>query len=72
MFETLTNRLQHVFRELRGQARLSEGNIAAAMDEIRTALLEADVNLQVVRTFIAEVREACLGEAVVRSVTPGQ
>ncbi len=72
MFETLTNRLQHVFRELRGQARLSEGNIAAAMDEIRTALLEADVNLQVVRTFIAEVREACLGEEVVRSVTPGQ
>lgn len=72
MFENLTQRLQQVFRELRGQARLSDANIATAMDEIRTALLEADVNLQVADGFIAEVRQACLGEEVLRSVTPGQ
>jgi len=72
MFESLTQRLQQVFRELRGQARLSEENIAAAMAEIETALLEADVNLQVARDFVAEVRAGCVGQEVLRSVTPGQ
>lgn len=72
MFENLTDGLQQVFRRLRGYGRLSESNISDAMDEIRTALLEADVNYQIVKEFIAEVREHCLGAEVLKSVTPGQ
>ncbi len=72
MFDNLTDKLQETFRKLRGQARLTEANIAEAMREIRIALLEADVNLKVAREFIEEVRQDCLGEAVLKSVTPGQ
>ena len=72
MFETLGNRLNEVFDRLRGRGALGEDDVAAAMREIRIALLEADVALPVVRDFIAAVREKAVGQDVVRSVTPGQ
>ena len=72
MFNNLTDRFQQAFRNLTGRGRLTENNITDAMAEIRTALLEADVNYNVVKKFIADVREECLGEAVMKSVTPGQ
>jgi len=72
MFETLGNRLNEVFDRLRGRGALSEDDVAAAMREIRIALLEADVALPVVRDFITAVREKAVGQDVVRSVTPGQ
>ncbi|HXC27114.1 MAG TPA: signal recognition particle protein [Stellaceae bacterium] len=72
MFDTLSNRLGEIFDRLRGRGALSEDDVAAAMREIRIALLEADVALPVVRDFIAGVREKAIGQDVVRSVTPGQ
>ena len=72
MFDTLGNRLNEVFDRLRGRGALSEDDVAAAMREIRIALLEADVALPVVRDFIAAVREKAVGQEVLRSVTPGQ
>ncbi len=72
MFESLSNRLQDVFRSLRGEARLSEPAVEAALREIRLALLEADVNFKVVRAFVDRVRERALGQDVLRSLTPGQ
>src|SRR5437899_527514 len=72
MFDTLGSRLNEVFDRLRGRGALSEDDVAAAMREIRIALLEADVALPVVRDFIAAVREKAVGQDVVRSVTPGQ
>src|ERR1700693_2444207 len=72
MFDTLGNRLNEVFDRHRGRGALGEDDVAAAMREIRIALLEADVALPVVRDFIAAVREKAVGQDVVRSVTPGQ
>jgi signal recognition particle subunit SRP54 len=72
MFESLSNRLNEVFDRLRRRGTLSEDDVAAAMREIRIALLEADVALPVVRDFVAAVREEAVGQAVLRSVTPGQ
>src|SRR5277367_5742846 len=72
MFDSLTDRLGDVFDRLRRHGALSEDDVAAAMREIRVALLEADVALPVVRDFIAAVREKAVGQDVVRSVTPGQ
>jgi len=72
MFDTLGNRLNEVFDRLRRRGALGEDDVAAAMREIRIALLEADVALPVVRDFIAAVREKALGQEVLRSVTPGQ
>ncbi len=72
MFDTLGNRLNEVFDRLRRRGALGEDDVAAAMREIRIALLEADVALPVVRDFIAAVREKAVGQEVVRSVTPGQ
>jgi signal recognition particle subunit SRP54 len=72
MFDSLSNRLNEVFDRLRGRGALGEDDVAAAMREIRIALLEADVALPVVRDFIAAVREKALGQDVLRSVTPGQ
>ncbi len=72
MLDVLSDKLQDVFKKLRGEAKLSESNIQDAMREIRLALLEADVNLEVVREFVSQVQEDCLGVEVVRSVTPGQ
>jgi signal recognition particle subunit SRP54 len=72
MFDTLGNRLNEVFDRLRGRGALSVDDVAAALREIRIALLEADVALPVVRDFIAAVREKAVGQEVLRSVTPGQ
>jgi signal recognition particle subunit SRP54 len=72
MLENLTGRLQGVIKNLRGQARLSEENIADAMREVRMALLEADVALPVVKDFIAKVKERAQGKEVIGSLTPGQ
>jgi len=72
MLENLTQRLSRVVKTIRGEARLTESNIADALREVRVALLEADVALPVVRDFVAAVREKALGQDVVGSLTPGQ
>jgi len=72
MLDTLSQRLSRVVKTLRGEARLTEANIAEALREVRLALLEADVALPVVKDFIARVREKALGEEVVGSLSPGQ
>ena len=72
MFDTLTQRLSRVVKSLRGEARLTDVNIADALREVRLALLEADVALPVVKDFIAAVKEKAVGEEVVGSLTPGQ
>jgi signal recognition particle subunit SRP54 len=72
MFEALTQRLEGIFDRLRGAGRLSEENIQEALREVRVALLEADVNFKVVRSFVEKVRERAIGQEVLRSLTPGQ
>jgi len=72
MLENLTDRLQGVIKNLRGQARLSEENISDAMREVRMALLEADVALPVVKDFIVQVKQRAQGQEVLQSLTPGQ
>jgi signal recognition particle subunit SRP54 len=72
VFDTLSDKLQHVLGDLRGRGRLDEETVSKAMREIRLALLEADVNLQVVKDFVARVRERAVGEEVTKSLTPGQ
>ena len=72
MFDSLTDRLGDVFDRLRRHGALSADDVAAALREIRLALLEADVALPVVRDFVAAVREKALGQEVLRSVTPAQ
>ncbi|MBA3775818.1 MAG: signal recognition particle receptor subunit alpha, partial [Betaproteobacteria bacterium] len=72
MLDQLTHRLSRVVKELRGEARLTQDNIQKALREVRLALLEADVAVPVVRTFIADVGEKAVGENVAGSLTPGQ
>ncbi|MGH8621352.1 MAG: signal recognition particle protein [Burkholderiales bacterium] len=72
MFDHLTERLSRAIKTLRGEARLTEANIQEALREVRVALLEADVALPVVKTFIERVRARALGEEVTGSLTPGQ
>jgi len=72
MFDNLSSRLQKTLRDLKGEGRISENHVRDVMREIRTALLEADVNFKVVRDFVAQVREKALGEDVLKSLTPGQ
>ena len=72
MFDALSTRLQDVFRSLRGEARLSEAHVDAALREIRLALLEADVNFKVVKAFTDRVRVRAVGQDVLRSLTPSQ
>jgi signal recognition particle subunit SRP54 len=72
MFESLSDRLGGVFDKLRGRGALTELDVRAAMREVRIALLEADVALPVVKTFIESVTERAIGAEVIRSVTPGQ
>ncbi|MCC6709128.1 MAG: signal recognition particle protein [Gammaproteobacteria bacterium] len=72
MFNNLTGRLSAVVKNLSGRARLSEENIEEALRDVRIALLEADVGLEVVRDFIAEVRARAVGEEVIGTLTPGQ
>jgi signal recognition particle subunit SRP54 len=72
MFESLTDRMAKALRNLRGVGRLSESNMAGALDDVRAALLSADVNFSVARDFIERVKSACLGHEVIASVSPGQ
>ena len=70
MFEGLSERLGSVFDRLKKRGALSESDVSTAMREVRVALLEADVALPVVKTFIDRVRERAIGQEVVKSVTP--
>ena len=71
-FESLSDKLQNVFKRLRGKGRLSENDVKEAMREVKLALLEADVNFKVVKQFIATVTERAVGQDVLNSLTPGQ
>ena len=72
MFETLTEKLEDIFKKLKRRGRLNEENVAAALKEIRMVLLEADVNFKVVKDFIEEIRTRAVGQEVLESITPGQ
>lgn len=72
MFADLNDKLSAVFKRLKGETRISEANIAEAVKQVRMALLEADVNYKVVKSFIARVQETALGEDVIKSVSPAQ
>src|SRR3954470_23985779 len=72
MFESLSDRLNAAFTQLSGKGRLDEADIDDAMKEVRRALLEADVNFKVVKSFVEKVRERAIGQEVLRSLTPAQ
>src|SRR5260221_6544389 len=72
MFDALSDRLQSALGDLRGRGVIDEESLSRAMREVRLALLEADVNLGVVKDFVAHVRERALGDDVPKSVTPRQ
>src|SRR5438552_10326221 len=72
MFSQLSDKLQDIFKDLRGHGTISESNVNEALRQVRLALLEADVDFQVAKNFVARVKEKALGEEVLRSVTPGQ
>ena len=72
MFDTLSDKLNSVFKHLKGQGKLSEKNIADGLREVRMALLEADVHYQVVKKLIADIKARALGQEVMGSLTPGQ
>ena len=72
MFDSLSTRVQDVFKSLRGEVRLTPEHVETALHEIRLALLEADVNFKVVKAFIDRVRDRAMDQAVLRSLTPGQ
>ncbi|MCY4523937.1 MAG: signal recognition particle protein [Halobacteriovoraceae bacterium] len=71
MFDNLSEKFIHVFKKISGKGRLSQSNVEDALKQVRTALLEADVNFQVVKHFISTVREKAMGTEVARGVTPG-
>ncbi|MDY2991813.1 MAG: signal recognition particle protein [Hornefia butyriciproducens] len=71
-FESLSDKLQNTFKHLKGKGVLTEKDIDAAMREVKLALLEADVNFKVVKEFVADVKAKCLGEEVLKSLTPAQ
>src|SRR5512136_2030801 len=72
MFENLSEKLDNIFKKLKGHGVLNEENVNIALKEIRIALLEADVNFKVVRDFIEDVRAKAIGKEVFDSITPGQ
>ncbi len=72
MLESLSDKLQKVLRDLKGEGHVSERHIEESMRQIRIALLEADVNFKVVKDFVARVKEKALGQEVLKSLTPGQ
>ena len=72
MFESLSDRLQTVFQKLGGKGKLTEDDVRESMKQVRIALLEADVNLKVVKEFVANVTEKAIGEEVTKSLTPAQ
>src|SRR5712672_2184351 len=72
MFSQLGDKLQDIFKDLRGHGALTESNISDTMRQVRMALLEADVHFQVAKDFVARVKDKALGGDVIRSITPGQ
>ena len=72
MFDALTDKLQQIFKNLRGMGKISDSNVADSLREVRLALLEADVNFKVVGQFIEDVRTKAIGQEVIRSIQPGQ
>jgi signal recognition particle subunit SRP54 len=72
MFESLTEKLQRVYKNLRGEGKLTEENVVQAMGDIRTALLEADVNLEVAKQLIERIQTKCLGQEVMIALSPAQ
>jgi signal recognition particle subunit SRP54 len=72
MFEELSQKLEGVFKELRGQGKISEENVAETLREVRRVLLDADVNYQVAKQFIDDVQQKAIGAEVLTSITPGQ
>jgi signal recognition particle subunit SRP54 len=72
VFNSLSERLDKIFRNLKGVGYLTEQNVKDTMREIRLALLEADVNFKIVKNFIIEVEKRSLGQEVMKSLTPGQ
>lgn len=71
-FESLSDKLQNIFKNLRGKGKLSEADVKAALKEVKMALLEADVNFKVVKNFVKSVEERAIGQEVMTSLTPGQ
>ncbi len=71
-FDSLSDKLQNIFKNLRGKGRLSEEDVKAALKEVKMALLEADVSFKVVKQFVASVQERAVGQDVLNSLTPGQ
>ena len=71
-FESLSDKLQNVFKKLRGKGRLTEADVKAALKEVKMALLEADVSFKVVKQFIKSVEARAVGQDVLNSLTPGQ
>ena len=71
-FESLSDKLQNIFKNLRGKGRLTEEDVKAALKEVKIALLEADVNFKVVKDFVKKVNEGAVGQDVMNSLTPGQ
>src|SRR6266404_2642163 len=72
MFSQLSDKLQEIFKDLRGHGKISESNIDHALRQVRLALVEGDVDFQIAKNFIARVKAKALGEEVLRSITPGQ
>ena len=71
-FESLSEKLQNVFKNLRSKGRLTEADVKAAMKEVKRALLEADVNFKVVKSFVKSVQERAVGQDVLNGLNPGQ
>ena len=71
-FESLSDKLQNIFKNLRGKGKLSEADVKAALKEVKMALLEADVNFKVVKKFVKSIEERAVGQEVMNSLTPGQ
>ena len=71
-FDSLSDKLQNIFKNLRGKGRLSEADVKSALKEVKMALLEADVNFKVVKQFVKSVEERAIGQDVMTSLTPGQ
>src|SRR4028118_300674 len=72
MFESLSERLDTAFKQLKGEGRLTELNIASTVKEIRRALVDADVNYKIAKEFTDKVKEKALGEKVINAISPGQ
>ena len=72
MFESLVEKLEHSFKILKGQGKITEINVAETLKDVRRALLDADVNYKVVKEFIKEIHDKALGQDVLKSLTPGQ